>query len=456
MGIAKKDEKAEKAEAAEAPEDLPVVKQLKEICDEYAKIEMEFEKKVEELQIEYTKKQKPLLQQRKEVLMKAEGENAPATGTPALMGFWLKAMQNHPAFEELIQEWDEPVLEFLQDITSAPLDETDCNKGFELIFKFAPNPYFANTELKKVYSTERGSIYNGDIDAKEIKVDVLKWNTGKDVTVDKVSKKAKGGGAKKAKQKKEKEEARPSFFRDFFRNLKPGEPLPDDAKEQARMMAEDEEEEDDSDASQSTPSPQWGRPRSAQELNEQERLNLRAVLVAVDQPFPRLRRTIPLPLAVQIAHALWEDGSLGDEGMVARLSEAVRTFPSEVVGRTLSLGSNLRRWSEGIFASASNFSCAAATSPSFSRKNSETLPDERGGAGLRDSIRNRGGLRRGCSGSFVPSSPSAVSASGSTEVVPNVSDAQQGLARDVDVSEVCRFLSRAQAQGDRSRGPAEI
>jgi len=199
---------------------------------------------------------------------------------------------------------------------------------------------------------------------------------------------------------------------------------------------EDEEEEDDSDASQSTPSPQWGRPRSAQELNEQERLNLRAVLVAVDQPFPRLRRTIPLPLAVQIAHALWEDGSLGDEGMVARLSEAVRTFPSEVVGRTLSLGSNLRRWSEGIFASASNFSCAAATSPSFSRKNSETLPDERGGAGLRDSIRNRGGLRRGCSGSFVPSSPSAVSASGSTEVVPNGSDAQQGLARDVDVSEV--------------------
>mmetsp|Transcript_94605 Transcript_94605/g.306008 ORF Transcript_94605/g.306008 Transcript_94605/m.306008 type:complete len:351 (+) Transcript_94605:105-1157(+) len=253
MGIVKKgekdqkEEKGAKAEAPDAPEDPPVVKQLKEICDEYSKIEMEFEKKVEELQIEYTKKQKPLLQQRKEVLMKAEGENAPATGTPALMGFWLKAMQNHPAFEELIQEWDEPVLEFLQDITSAPLDETDCIKGFELIFKFAPNPYFENTELKKVYSTERSSIYNGDIDAKEIKADVLKWNTGKDVTVDKVSKKAKGGGAKKAKQKKEKEEARPSFFRDFFRNLKPGEPLPDDAKDQARMMADEEDEEDDGD-----------------------------------------------------------------------------------------------------------------------------------------------------------------------------------------------------------------
>jgi len=186
---------------------------------------------------------------------------------------------------------------------------------------------------------------------------------------------------------------------------------------------EDEEEEDDSDASQGTPSPHRGRSRSAQELTDQERLNLRAVLVAVDQPFPRLRRTIPLPLAVQIAHALWEDGSLGDDGMVARLSEAVRTFPSEVVEKTMSLGSNLRRWSEGIFASASTFTCAAATSPSCSRKNSEPLPDERGGAGLRDSIRNRGGLRRGCSGSFAPSSPSPVSVSGSTDVVPNGSEA---------------------------------
>jgi len=242
-----KEEKGAKADAPVAPEDPPVVKQLKEICDEYSKIEMEFEKEVELLQIQYTKKQKPLLEKRKEVLLKAEGENAPATGTPALMGFWLKAMQNHPAFEDLVQDWDEPVLEFLQDITTAVLDESDGNKGFELVFKFAPNPYFENTELKKVYETERGSIYNGEIDAKEIKADVLKWNTGKDITVEKVAKKVKGGGAKKAKQKKEKEEARPSFFRDFFRNLKPGEPLPDDAKEQARMMAEDEEEEDDDD-----------------------------------------------------------------------------------------------------------------------------------------------------------------------------------------------------------------
>eukprot|EP00445_Apocalathium_hangoei_P052255 CAMPEP_0204034102 /NCGR_PEP_ID=MMETSP0360-20130528/73678_1 /ASSEMBLY_ACC=CAM_ASM_000342 /TAXON_ID=268821 /ORGANISM="Scrippsiella Hangoei, Strain SHTV-5" /LENGTH=66 /DNA_ID=CAMNT_0050978863 /DNA_START=64 /DNA_END=261 /DNA_ORIENTATION=+ len=66
MGIVKKgekdqkEEKGAKAEAPDAPEDPPVVKQLKEICDEYSKIEKEFEKEVELLQIEYTKKQKPL------------------------------------------------------------------------------------------------------------------------------------------------------------------------------------------------------------------------------------------------------------------------------------------------------------------------------------------------------------------------------------------------------------
>merc|ERR1719291_924964 len=90
--------------------------------------------------------------------------------------------------------------------------------------------------------------YIGELVVKDIKATEIQWKEGKDVTVEKVAKKVKGGGAKKAKQKKEKEEPRPSFFRDFFRNLKEGVPLPDDAKEQARMMAdEDDEDEDDDD-----------------------------------------------------------------------------------------------------------------------------------------------------------------------------------------------------------------
>merc|ERR1719291_1187917 len=92
--------------------------------------------------------------------------------------------------------------------------------------------------------------YIGELVVKDIKATEIQWKEGKDVTVEKDAKKGKGGGAKKAKQKKEKEEARPSFFRDFFRNLSPDSPLPEDAKQQALAMAEadDEDEDDENDA----------------------------------------------------------------------------------------------------------------------------------------------------------------------------------------------------------------
>merc|ERR1719373_1354760 len=89
--------------------------------------------------------------------------------------------------------------------------------------------------------------YACEVEVKAIKCDTIEWQAGKDVTVEKVAKKVKGGGAKKNKQKKEKEEARPSFFRDFFRTLNPETKLPEDAKEQARAMADEDDEDDDDD-----------------------------------------------------------------------------------------------------------------------------------------------------------------------------------------------------------------
>jgi len=245
MGLVKKDSKEAEKEA-EAPEDPPVVKQLKEVDDKYLEIEKEYQREVQKLAVKFTELQQPLLEERKKVLIASE-DDGPKTGTPALSGFWLKAMQNHPAFEDIIQEWDEPVLEYLQDIEKSNVDDADSDKGFKLVFRFAANPYFTNTELKKEYKTEEANPYCGEMAVKEIKCDTIEWQSGKDVTVEKVAKKVKGGGAKKAKQKKEKEEARPSFFRDFFRNLSPDTELPEDAKDQARAMAEEEDDEEDDD-----------------------------------------------------------------------------------------------------------------------------------------------------------------------------------------------------------------
>merc|ERR1719414_232047 len=139
-------------------------------------------------------------------------------------------MKHHPAFEDVIQAWDEPVLEYLVDIEKNDLVEDDSDKGFKIAFKFMENPYFSNTELKKEWHTEETNPYCGEIDCTKIVATEIEWKAGRNVTVEKVQKKVKGGGAKKAKQKKEKEEARPSFFREFFRELEKGMKLTEELR----------------------------------------------------------------------------------------------------------------------------------------------------------------------------------------------------------------------------------
>merc|ERR1712060_561404 len=155
--------------------------------------------------------------------------------------------KNLPTLEDQIEEWDEPVLEYCRDITKNYLSDEDMNKGFKLEFHFVENPHFDNSVLWKEYHTEEESPYTGELDRKEIKVSEINWKPGKNVTVETIKKKTKGGGAKKAKQKgKETEEPRDSFFRNFFRNLRPDMPIPDDVNlEAAKEMVDDSDMEDD-------------------------------------------------------------------------------------------------------------------------------------------------------------------------------------------------------------------
>jgi len=242
--------KAEDAKPEAEEEDEPkIVKDLKEIDDKYLAIEREYEKEVQELQKKYTEKQQPFLEQRMKLLTdKSNAEEADKSmGTPACRGFWLQAMKNLPALEEHIEEWDEAVLEYCFDIRKEHLDQSDLQKGYKLSLRFVENPYFTNDTLWKEYYTKEGSPYTGEIETEEIKVCEIGWKAGQNVTVETVAKKVKGGGAKKAKAKgKVAEEPRDSFFRNFFRNLKPGMELPDDINlEEARALCDEEDEEDD-------------------------------------------------------------------------------------------------------------------------------------------------------------------------------------------------------------------
>jgi len=222
-------EEEDKKEEGKEEEDEPIVKELKEVDDKYLEVEREYERELQALLNVYTQKQAPLLEERRQRLTEAAGENAEATGTPALKGFWLQALKNVPSSSDQIETWDEPVLEYLSAIKKVNLDPDDQHKGFKLSFTFVDNPYVSNAELWKEYHTQEASPYTGEIETKEIKASEISWKPGKDVTVEKVKKSIKGGGAKKAKQKaKERDEPRDSFFRCFFRNMEPEMDIPDD------------------------------------------------------------------------------------------------------------------------------------------------------------------------------------------------------------------------------------
>jgi len=227
--MAPRDAKKGGAEPEGEPEeeDTPVIKELKVIDDKYLELERQYERELAKLEARYTEMQRPLLEERATVL--AAGESTEPTGTPAVPEFWAKALANHPAFEDMIKEWDMPVLAFIKDITKEYLDPEETYKGFKLTFHLQENPYVENETLWKEYHTEEDSPYTGDINVAEVKSETIRWKAGKDVTVEMVKKKPKGGGAKKGKQVKEKQEARASFFRCFFRNLTAEMELPADA-----------------------------------------------------------------------------------------------------------------------------------------------------------------------------------------------------------------------------------
>jgi len=147
--------------------------------------------------------------------------------------------------KQIVEEWDEPVLQYLADINHNELDEQVPQKGMKLEFSFKENPYFTNSKL----SVEVHTDYNAESykpwkepECIELKGTEIDWKPGKNVTVEVTQKKPKGGGAKKQKQKgKSKEEPRDSFFRHVFRSLKVG----DDAPPELAQMMEDDDDMDD-------------------------------------------------------------------------------------------------------------------------------------------------------------------------------------------------------------------
>lgn len=184
---------------------------LNGIQKEHTKLEAEFQEEVLELEKKYFKRFTPLYEKRTKVVngdveptedeVKAgvpEGDEQPSfdvekpiegeESKPPMKGipeFWLSAMKNLTALEELIKESDQPALKSLVDIRMEYLDKP----GFRLIFEFANNEFFKNTTLTKTYYYREENGYGGDFIYDRAEGCKVEWNTGKDLTVRVESKK---------------------------------------------------------------------------------------------------------------------------------------------------------------------------------------------------------------------------------------------------------------------------
>ncbi|CAJ1443473.1 unnamed protein product [Effrenium voratum] len=226
---------------ADAEAKSPIVLELEKLDDQMLEAQKEYEREVQKLRRLYQAKQTPLLAARDKALLMTEGSEDPATGTPAIKGFWVQALLNHPAFEDEIESYDIPALEFLRTIEAEDLDKEDSDKGFRLMFHFVENPYFTNSCLAQEYHLEEPNRYNGEVNVKELTGCKIQWKDGQDVTVGKAQK----GGKKKKSHKEKNLEPRKSFFRDFFRSLKEGDELPEDVDTQQLSMQMGDEDMDE-------------------------------------------------------------------------------------------------------------------------------------------------------------------------------------------------------------------
>jgi nucleosome assembly protein 1-like 1 len=218
---------------AASTEETRIVESLEALDAEYIIKQTALNKEIKQLKATYAKEFEKIVESRSEILA---GTTQTAEGSSALPGFWLGVLANAEEFEGLIEEHDQPILRFLDDIQCEDINPEDSDLGFKVHFIFKENEYFENTKITKVIKTEKASEYIDQVDIIEITTDDINWKAGKDVTVEIVKSKKTGNKKKPAKAT-----PRDSFFRCFFRNLGEGHDLPEEVEGDED---EDEDEED--------------------------------------------------------------------------------------------------------------------------------------------------------------------------------------------------------------------
>ncbi|CAA9990075.1 nucleosome assembly protein, putative [Plasmodium knowlesi strain H] len=130
-------------------EQKETLKKLKLYQKEYYDYESKFEYELFLLRQKYHDLYGPIYDKRREALV---GNGEAKIGTPNLPEFWLRALRNNNTVSHVIEDHDEEILVYLNDIRCDYIKKNKEKKeGFILSFHFAPNPFFSNSVLTKTY-----------------------------------------------------------------------------------------------------------------------------------------------------------------------------------------------------------------------------------------------------------------------------------------------------------------
>ncbi|KAH9248573.1 hypothetical protein BASA81_013757 [Batrachochytrium salamandrivorans] len=199
------------------------------------------QEEIDQLKDEYTKARRDLEVKYEQLRAPLLTARAALVRGDILPGFWLDAMRKNTLLNQFVEEWDEPSLMFLDNITCTEITHPD-EYGFELEFHFAEeNPFFSNKSLKKRavitnHYPMDGSIYP---DVETLVGTEIDWKPNQNLTVRvEVKKEIKraGKGTKRGPPKEVRQEVPQESFFTFFET-------PADLTEEQMAELNDEEQE---------------------------------------------------------------------------------------------------------------------------------------------------------------------------------------------------------------------
>lgn len=204
--------------------------------DKIEETEKKREEKIRQVEKEFSKQLRPLYDERIKACAK-------------IKGFWVNTMLNHPTLKDMVSQYEEECLMYLNEVDVQEMDD-DTVQGFRYVFRFASNPFFEDVELFKEFKYNKQS---GELAVNQTNI---RWKKGMNLCDEEdLSKMIAGKQAGTKRPLDDDEDVQQSGFFPWFSDDNEdeefiGQPMKDIWEEPVKYFAgdvDDEFDEDDED-----------------------------------------------------------------------------------------------------------------------------------------------------------------------------------------------------------------